>query len=319
VTQLRVGLVGAGSMGSLHARTVASNESSQLVWVADPDTANAARLAERWGAKSIAEADLASVDAVVVAAPTEFHEKLGQAIIAAGKPLLMEKPLGSNLAQSKSLVDAAMAKGTPLMCGLLERFNPALRTAAEIVTNPVGMKSTRHSPYAPRIKTGVAWDLLIHDVDFCLRLFAEMPHAVTALTSRVNPNSADGAEDVVECSVRFSGDRLGSMSASRVAHTKTRAVTIFEIDRALEIDLLRQDITIYRHVDNRVGELGESSYLQQTIIEIPVVRHLGEPLAHQWQYFLNLVNGQVDVDAERASILPAHEVVARCLEAHGKA
>lgn len=319
MTQLRIGLIGAGSMGSLHARTVASNESSQLVWIADPDLANASRLGTRWGADAVVEADLSSVDAVVVAAPTEFHEGLGQAIIAAGKPLLLEKPLGSNLTQTKNLVDLSARKGTPLMCGLLERFNPALRTAAEIVTNPLGMKSTRHSPYAPRIKTGVAWDLLIHDVDFCLRLFDEIPQIVTALTSRVNPNSVNGAEDVVECSVRFSGDRLGSMSASRVAHTKTRAVTIFEIDRALEIDLLRQDITIYRHVDNRVGELGESSYLQQTIIEIPVVRHLGEPLAHQWQHFLNLVSGRIDVDMERASILPAHDVVERCLAADGKA
>ena len=319
MSQLRVGLIGAGSMGSLHARTVASNDASRLVWVADPDLAGARRLADRWGAKAEAEPNFSNVDAIVVAAPTDFHEALGHAIISEGKPLLMEKPLGANLEQSAKMVEAAKRKSSILMCGLLERFNPALRTALEIVAHPVGMKSTRHSPYAPRIKTGVAWDLLIHDVDFCLRLFDEMPQAVTALTSRVNPNSVDGAEDVVECSIRFSGDRLGSMSASRVAHTKTRAVTIFEIDRAIEIDLLRQDITIYRHVDNRVGELGESSYLQQTIIEIPVVRHLGEPLAHQWQRFIDLVAGRADVDVERGSILPAHEVVARCLAADGKA
>jgi len=95
-------------------------------------------------------------------------------------------------------------------------------------------------------------------------------------------------------------------------------MTIFEIDRAIEIDLLRQDITIYRHVDNKLGELSENSYVQQTIIEIPVVRHLGEPLAHQWQHFVKLVNGQVDLDVERKSIAPAHEVVARCLADAGR-
>lgn len=319
MSKLRIGLIGAGSMGALHARTVASSQASQLTWVADPNLEAAKKLGDRWGARAVVDPDFSSVDAIVVAAPTEFHESLGEAIISVGKPLLMEKPLGADLEQSTRMVEAAKKMGSVLMCGLLERFNPALRTAAEIVVDPVGMKSTRHSPYAPRIKTGVAWDLLIHDVDFCVRLFGESPKAVTALTSRVNPNSVRTAEDVVECAVLFSGDRLGSMSASRLAHTKTRAVTIFEIDRAIEIDLLRQDITIYRHVENRAGELGESSYLQQTIIEIPVVRHLGEPLAHQWQRFIDLTEGRIDIDAERNSILPAHEVVARCLAADGKA
>lgn len=201
------------------------------------------------------------------------------------------------------------------MCGLLERFNPALRTALEIVDEPVGLRTIRHSPYAPRIKTGVAWDLLIHDVDFCLRLFDGEPSAVKGLDSVVSPLSDSGAQDAIECIAKFEDDRMASMSASRLAHTKTRSVTITELTRVIEIDLLRQDITIYRHVENRSGDDGASGYLQQTIIEIPVVRHLGEPLAHQWNHFLDVIDGTIDQDVERASILPAHRVVAQCLDA----
>jgi predicted dehydrogenase len=315
---LRVGLIGAGSMGSLHARTIATNSGSTLVWVADPDDEARTVINKRWNAKGIRTPDLSNVDAVVVAAPTDFHFDLGCEILAAGKPLLMEKPLAEDLSRTSELVDAARAADVPLMCGLLERFNPALRTALEIVEQPLSLRTARHSPYAPRIKTGVAWDLLIHDVDFCLRLFADEPHIVTGLDSVLSPFSEPEAQDLIECVAKFAGDRIASMSASRLAHTKTRSVTITELSRVIEIDLLRQDITIFRHVNNRGAEDGTAGYLQQTIIEIPVVRNIGEPLVHQWNHFLDIANGVADHDIERDSILPAHRVVARCLEAcHG--
>lgn len=69
---VRIGLIGAGTMGALHARVVATNERTDLVWIADPDPA-ARAIAERYGSRWVPEPELSSVDAVIIAAPTQLH------------------------------------------------------------------------------------------------------------------------------------------------------------------------------------------------------------------------------------------------------
>lgn len=304
----RIGLVGAGSMGQLHARVIANDPATELVWVADPDRVAGTAVADRFGSRWIAEPDLAAVDAVVVAAPTHLHHAIAVEVISAGTALLLEKPLADTVAESRDLVERARRAGSVLMCGLLERFNPAVRTAAAIAREPVHVTSVRHSPYAPRITTGVGGDLLIHDVDLVVRLMGDEPVAVAGTTGLFEPRSRPGCEDVAEATLQFSGGRLASLSASRIAQRKVRALTIAELERVIEVDLLRQDITVYRHVQgNEFDE--DAGYSQQTIIDIPVVRFLGEPLQLQLQHFLAMVEGRVDAAAELDGVLAAHVVV----------
>ena len=89
---------------------------------------------------------------------------------------------------------------------------------------------------------------------------------------------------------------------------RERGFVITELDRLIEVDMLRNAVTIYRHV------LGENvdeglSYKQQTIIEIPQIVSNREPLGAQLDRFVELIRGSADADAERAAILPAHRVV----------
>ena len=141
-----------------------------------------------YGAEWLPKPDLSSVDAVVVAAPMQFHHDIGRAVIAAGMPMLMEKPLADSYDDAVDLVQRSFAGSTPLMCGFLERFNPVVRTAMDIVDQPLHMMSARHSPYVERIRTGVASDLLIHDIDIAIRSFGSTPSSVASL-SRALPSS----------------------------------------------------------------------------------------------------------------------------------
>jgi hypothetical protein len=75
-----------------------------------------------------------------------------------------------------------------------------------------------------------------------------------------------------------------------------------------EVDLLRQDITVYRHRSHEVA--GTVRYRAETMIDIPFVRHAGEPLALQLNHFVSLIEGRCDAAAERQSILAPHEVAA---------
>jgi predicted dehydrogenase len=301
---IRVGLIGAGNMGALHARTIFNHLSTELAWICDPQEKIGSGIAAKYSTRYISEPDLGSVDAVVIAAPTQFHFNIGSEVIAAGLPLLLEKPLANSLSEVKKLIDLSSKRGNPLMCGLLERFNPAVRTAFDLCREPIHFKSVRHSPMTARIVTGVTGDLLIHDVDLALTLFGEMPTKTLGLT-----DSVDGAiEDVVEALLNFGAGQVASLSASRRSQRKVRSITIAESERLIEIDLLRQDITIYKHVlesptDDEVG------YRQQTIIDIPVLQYHGEPLMLQLDHFVSLINGRQDADVERLRIIGPHQVI----------
>jgi predicted dehydrogenase len=305
---LRIGLVGAGSMGSLHARVLSSTDATELAWIADPDRATGQRVAERFATKWLPEPEMAGVDAVVIAAPTQFHHAYAMSIIEAGLPLLVEKPIADTLAHVHEIIDASRAGDTVLMCGLLERFNAAVRTAAEIARQPVHIATVRHSPYAERIRTGVASDLLIHDIDLVVRLMGEAPATLTGHYGYFEPRSTTSSEDVAEATLRFSGGQIASLSVSRIAQHKIRSLTIAEIGRLIEVDLLRQSITIYRHVQES-GFDEDAGYTQQTIIEIPVIRHPGEPLQLQLAHFVALVEGRADPEEERQTLLLPHLLI----------
>jgi predicted dehydrogenase len=306
---VRIGVIGAGSMGSLHARVVAGDDATELVWVVDADRARGEQIATRFGTRWSEQPDLSSVDAVVVAAPTQFHHDIATPIIDARIPLLLEKPLGDTIDETRALIDAARRSGSVLMCGLLERFNPAVRTVMDIVRDPLLVATQRHSPYAARIATGVGGDLLSHDVDMVMRLFGEAPVSVSGRCGYFDPRSRPGSEDVVEASIGFDRGRLATLSASRLSQRKVRSVVVTELDRLIEVDLLRQDITIYRHVLTTDFD-EDAGYSQQTIIDIPVVRHLGEPLQLQLAHFVGLVRGVGDRERELDGLLAPHEVVA---------
>lgn len=305
----RIALVGAGSMGGLHARVVSQSERCELAVVVDPNPDTGRVVADRHGCAWSPEIDdLAGVDAVIVAATTEAHYKLAMRVLELGKPLLVEKPVAASLAESEEIVRTAAERDVPLMCSFPERYNPAILTVLPMVSEPVHISAARHSPYAPRIRTGVAWDLLIHDVDACLRLVGAAPVAVRAGLGAYHPSSVAGAEDVAEAVLTFPTGALATVSASRLGQRKVRTLSITELDREIEVDLLRRDVTVYRHVANEPAADG-LGYRQQTIIEIPELVSAREPLAAQLDRFLDLVAGKVDLAEERDAILPPHRVV----------
>ncbi|GCE77695.1 Gfo/Idh/MocA family protein [Cellulomonas biazotea] len=311
----RILLVGAGSMGSLHARVTAGHPQAELATVVDTREDAGRALADRFGARWQPEiGSLSGVDAVIVAAATEAHFELAKQVIEAGVPLLVEKPVTDRLEQTIEVLELSEQRDVPVMCGLLERYNPAVLTARSILEEPIHVTGVRHSPYAPRIKTGVAWDLLVHDVDLAFQVLPGEVVGVEAVVGQFHPSSVPGAEDVVEALLRFGSGAVASVSASRLGQRKVRTLTINEVDKLIEVDLLRRDVTVYRHVSAEAATSDGRGYRQQTIIEIPELVTSQEPLAAQLDRFLGLVAGTVDAAEERAGILPSHRVVARAKE-----
>lgn len=310
----RIALVGAGVMGSHHARVISQSTRADLAYLVDPRESVGRAIAAKFGAQWVPELpSLENIDAVVVAAATEAHYPLAMQIISEQTPLLVEKPVADSLLRTEEILSAAEALDLPFMCGLLERFNPAIVTVRPLIESPFHITAARHSPYADRIKTGVAWDLLVHDIDLAVTLMGSAPTQVDARLGFFHPSSVAGAEDVVETLLEFQGGAIAQVSASRVGQRKIRQLSVYENDRLIELDLLRRDVTIYHHISENSADGEGRGYKQQTIIEIPELLTSQEPLTAQFDHFIDLLDGKADSAAERASILPSHRVIAEVI------
>jgi predicted dehydrogenase len=171
----------------------------------------------------------------------------------------------------------------------------------------------RQSHYASRIATGVAYDLLIHDVDLVLRMTGRMPDSLSAHFGYAHPESSFDAEDIAETTLRFNDGLLATMSANRVSQRKVRTLAVNELERLVEVDLVRQDVTVYHHVEGEWLD-GRGGVREQTVIDIPVVRNMREPLAAQLDHFIALARGQLDAEAELATLWSPHVVVAQVID-----
>ncbi|HUP73216.1 MAG TPA: Gfo/Idh/MocA family oxidoreductase [Acidimicrobiales bacterium] len=309
--RLRIALVGAGAMGSLHARVAGQHSQVELAAIVDIDETAGRALAGRFDCPYRSDLDSGAYDAVIVASPTDTHHDWVSHALDSGLPVLVEKPMALDLAGARSMVERAAALDIPITCGFVERWNAAIMLAIEIVKEPVYLQAFRHSPYVARIRGGITGDLLIHDVDLALRFFGGSPTQVQAHLGFFHPQSEPGAEDVAEAQLTFAGGGLATVSASRIGQQKVRQVRVHDLNRMLEIDLVRQDVTVFRHVGNEFEDSG--AYRQQTVIDIPVIANRREPLLAQLDHFVALIDGQVDHAAERATLLPPHEVIDRVL------
>jgi predicted dehydrogenase len=308
--RVQIVLIGGGAMGTLHARAITHSQDAELACVVDPDAEIGEALADRFRTRWVPDLDsFHSCDAVIVASPTATHTEWGLRAIQDGKPVLIEKPLSENIDESELLVAEARRCQVPLTCGFLERFNPAVLTALEVIDDPVHVAAVRHSPYVPRITTGVAHDLLIHDVDLVLRMAGRLPDRMTANFAYCHPKSEPWVEDVVDVTLQYDDKFLASLSASRVSQRKVRTLMVAELERLVEVDLVRQDLTVFRHVENEPLHDDGPGYRQQTIIDIPTIQQPREPLATQLDRLVALVRDDVDPQSELDSLLPPHRLI----------
>lgn len=307
-------LFGAGTMGRNHARIISTSSRANLVGIVDPFEQNGRAATDQFGGEwfPAAEEALKKADAVVVAASTEYHYDIAREILAAGLPVLIEKPICPSLEQTEEILATAEKQGVPVQCGFLERFNAGIVAAKQLIEEPIYARAERHSPYWARIKTGVAWDMLVHDADLISNLYgAQTPEKVSAELGFFHPESVAGAEDVIDMTLRFPGGGIASASASRVGQRKVRRLTVQSLDSMVEVDLLLRSVTKYKHTNIEATD-GTVGFRQMTEMEVPEVSG-PEPLAAQFDHFVDLVSGKVDMDAERRSILPAHRIIAAAL------
>ncbi|NJN17463.1 MAG: Gfo/Idh/MocA family oxidoreductase [Oscillochloris sp.] len=138
MSQTGFALVGAGLFGERHAQAYSRHHAARFVAVCDLDRDRAETVAARYGA-AYATADLSrvladpAITAVSIATPDHLHRAIAVAAAAAGKHLLVEKPLATTVADAEAIVAAAESHGVKLMVDFHNRVNPPMVQARDAI------------------------------------------------------------------------------------------------------------------------------------------------------------------------------------------
>jgi myo-inositol 2-dehydrogenase/D-chiro-inositol 1-dehydrogenase len=174
---MKVGLVGAGRIGTVHADTLLQHDAVEQLLIADVAVERAADLAREMGAEHALVGDLfdGRVDAVVVTAATAAHAGLVTAAVEAGLPVFCEKPIAPTIAEALTVHDLVRRTGVPVHIGFQRRFDVGFAAAREAVaagelgwihTIRAGTCDAAPPPddYIP-LSGGIFRDCLVHDID----------------------------------------------------------------------------------------------------------------------------------------------------------
>jgi predicted dehydrogenase len=251
---------------------------------------------------------LIDIDAAIVATSTASHVAVASVLLGRGIPVLVEKPVAASRAEVAALVQLSRELGTPLMCGFVERFNPVVATCKNLIDDAIlHVRTQRQSPPANHPSSSALWDLLIHDLDLVLGYFPTSPY--DSLAAMTAPSGPMAGLEAVEATFRIE-QALVSTMCSRQWQRKVRSLQLATESTVFELDLLRQTLTTYRNISQEQISNGTLIYRSATTVDVPFVRHAGEPLQLQLDHFLDLVDGRIDPATERATILPPHELAA---------
>jgi myo-inositol 2-dehydrogenase/D-chiro-inositol 1-dehydrogenase len=264
----KIGLVGAGRMGSLHAGNAVTNPRLELAWVADHDTAAASRLADHSGARATDyETILAdpTVEGVIVASSTSSHLENVLAAVRAGKAVFCEKPLSLDADTLAAALPEIEASGSPVFIAFNRRFDPHLTALKrKLDAGEVGHAETlhivNHDPATPRIdfiprSGGLFKDFTIHDFDTAAWLLEEsFVEIFAAGACLIDPQIGKlGDIDTAKVVLRSSRGVLCMISNSRrTGYGYDQRVELFGSDGALRVD------NEHRQNVSRLMESGEA-------------------------------------------------------------
>ncbi|MGR3651540.1 MAG: inositol 2-dehydrogenase [Roseovarius sp.] len=229
---LKVGLLGAGRIGQVHAVNIAGNARSTLVSVSDVFEDAAKRLAAQYGAEArTSDAILSdpSIDAVLVATSTDTHSDLIEAATAAGKAVLCEKPVDLSLERATACLAKVAKTGKPVMIGFNRRFDPnfaALKAAS--LAGDIGkselLSVTSFDPAPPPVSYikasgGLFRDMMIHDFDMVNFIMGGRPQTVCAVgSSVVDPEIGKAGDvDTAVATLTYEDGRIAVIKNSRRA------------------------------------------------------------------------------------------------------
>ncbi len=237
--RLKIAVFGLGHLGKIHVKLLLQLQQYELVGFYDPDDKAAMAAVRKFGIKRFEDIDdlIDQVDAVDIVSPTTTHYEVAIKALSKGKHIFVEKPLTATLAEAKAIQDLVKSTSVKAQVGHVERFNPAVLSAKELITYPRFIESHRLAQFNPRgMDVSVVMDLMIHDLDIIL-------HFVKSDVKEVHANGVNVVGELMDMAnarIIFENGCVANVTASRLSMKNMRKMRIFQPDAYLSIDMLNR-------------------------------------------------------------------------------
>ena len=298
---LNIAVIGCGRWGPNHVRVFSEQDRSHVIACADVQPANLERIARRFPDIRTTQDYRAllsepNIDAVVIATPTHTHGQIVRDALAAGKHVLVEKPLCTTTAEAEALATLAASVGRTLMVGHVFLFNNGIIKLRELISS--GELGRIHYLDAVRTNLGpvrgdvnALFDLGTHDISIFNYLLDAVPVEVAAHGSCISQPSI---EDVCFATLRYADGTLGHIHVSWLNPRKVRTITAIGQRKMAHWDDVDPVDTLRVH-DKGLDEppcynsFGEFQFLLRNAdVHLPRIAGV-EPLVNQARAFLDSV------------------------------
>ena len=244
---IKVGVIGVGHLGSIHAKIYKESRHCQLIGVCDTNPDNLKRVSSSLRVTGYADHNelFGKVDAVSIAVPTVLHHKITTDFLKAGIHVLVEKPFTLTIEEADDLIKLADENKLILQVGHIERFNSAFAATLKIIKLPRFIECHRLSAFPNRsLDVGAVLDIMIHDIDIVLGLVNSPLERVDSVGINVLTNF----EDIANARLTFKNGCVANLTASRVSDEAMRKIRIFQEDTYISLDYKNAEASVYRKV-----------------------------------------------------------------------
>ena len=255
--KLGVAVVGTGFWGKNHARVYKELQGTELVAICDANAERAKSIAAQFGVKAYTTSTRMlkneKIEAVSICTWSTSLAKEALKALNAGKHVLVEKPMATNVKQAERLVEAAEKNGLYLTVGFLMRFIPGLQHIREAVAKKkigelVCVTAKRVSQWPERIgDVGVVKDTAIHDIDIVRYVSNEDPIAVYAKIGSMRHRKF---EDYAQIMLTYEDGKTAFIESNWLTPYKTRSLTVTGSEAIMRLDYITQELWIENAREN---------------------------------------------------------------------
>lgn len=249
--KVKVGIVGVGHLGAIHAKVYSKMDNVDLVGVCDCNLERALEIGKKYHTRSYADYEdlFGKVEAASIVVPTSLHYNIAKEFLNAGIHVLIEKPITKTLSEADELIEIAQKKDLIIQVGHVERFNAAVLALEQYLKKPKFIECQRLGPFHKRVEdVGVVLDLMIHDIDIVIGLIKQDVVNIEA----VGLSTMSDHEDVANVRLIFADGTIADITASRVTKDVVRKIRIFQEDSYISLDYMDQDVTIFKKTGNKI-------------------------------------------------------------------
>ena len=291
-------ILGAGRIGQVHARAIASNESAVLAAVYDPVEAAVQSVVNRFGGKPATIDEIVqdkSIDAVILCTPTDLHADQIELFAENGKAIFCEKPIDLDAGRVRACLDVVAKTNANLMVGFNRRFDPhfmALKAAidaGQIGTPEMGVIVSRDpgAPPAEYIKRsgGIFRDMMIHDIDMAVFLMGSLPDSVMATGSVLTDPEIAGLGDFDSASaiLIWEDGRQVTISNSRRA--------VYGYDQRIEIHGAEGMVQAHNERPVNIEIATQTGYQTAPLHDFFMTRYVAA-YANEIDAFISMITGE---------------------------